>query len=621
MKKFETLFELMPLGVVFHDAQGLIIEANPAAVDILGLSKDQLMGRSSMDPHWAAIHEDGSSFEGPDHPAMKALRSGKPIRNEIMGVYASQRGGNFTWININAIPLFQKNEQTPHQVMVSFEDITERKSAEFALQKRNMEMHERVKELNCMYSISTVVSIPGIGLHQIIQKIVDLIPPAFQHPKSTSASITLDKTTFFSNNFSTSDWYIQEKIVIEEQPQGQLCVYYTGEPPRTEETPFVYEEKALIHTIAERVGRIIERKRAEQKLRESEELFRSFVENINDIIFSVTADGTLGYISPNWPEYMGEAPEKALGKMFLDYIHPEDRKKCKNFLTNVLESREKQFNTEYRIRHADGTYRWHMSTGAPLKTAGTKNYSCLGVARDITEKKTAEQQIQSLLNQKELLIHEIHHRVKNNMNTMMTLLGLQADLLEDPQASEALHVAMNRFTSMSILYDKLYRSENLEKMSISIYLPALVDEIIKSFPKGGEISLDMQISDITLDVQQLSTLGIIANELISNSMKYGFSETSEKVLKISLTSEGDAQSSVQDGVQSDAQGSVQGDDAQGGEVFFSIADNGRGIPPEIDFENSPGFGLLLVHTLADQLGGSAYINRSRGTKITLRFTP
>jgi transcriptional regulator with PAS, ATPase and Fis domain len=128
-EKYRTLFETMTLGVVYQDASGRITSANPAAQKILGLTLDQMQGRKSIDPRWKAVHEDGSDFPGDTHPAMVALKTGKPVRNVIMGVYNPPLNDH-CWINITAMPLFREGEKTPFQVYATFEDITQQKKSQ-----------------------------------------------------------------------------------------------------------------------------------------------------------------------------------------------------------------------------------------------------------------------------------------------------------------------------------------------------------------------------------------------------------------------------------------------------------------------------------------------------------
>ncbi|MBP1468500.1 PAS domain S-box protein [Candidatus Chloroploca sp. M-50] len=128
-ERYHLLFQYMAQGVVFQQADGQIIHANPSAERILGLTLDQMQGRKSIDPHWHAIQEDGSAFPGEEHPAMVSLHTGKPVHNVVMGVYNPQLE-SYRWININAVPRFFTGGEKPYQVFATFEDITERKQAE-----------------------------------------------------------------------------------------------------------------------------------------------------------------------------------------------------------------------------------------------------------------------------------------------------------------------------------------------------------------------------------------------------------------------------------------------------------------------------------------------------------
>jgi PAS domain S-box-containing protein len=133
-ERHRVLFETIPQGIVYQSADGAIISANPAAERILGLTIDQMQGRTSVDPRWKAIHEDGSDFPGETHASMVALKTGRKVLNVVMGVY-NPKDDSHRWININATPLFRPGENKPHQVYTTFEDITERKMAEKTLRE------------------------------------------------------------------------------------------------------------------------------------------------------------------------------------------------------------------------------------------------------------------------------------------------------------------------------------------------------------------------------------------------------------------------------------------------------------------------------------------------------
>ena len=133
---YTTLFEKMPEGVVYQDSKGKIIESNHGAETLLGLSSDQLQGKTSIDPEWHAIHPDGTDFPGDTHPAMISLKTGKTIQNEIMGVFNPQRK-KYTWISINSVPEFKPGEKEPFQVFTTFLDITHQVEAEQKLKSQS----------------------------------------------------------------------------------------------------------------------------------------------------------------------------------------------------------------------------------------------------------------------------------------------------------------------------------------------------------------------------------------------------------------------------------------------------------------------------------------------------
>jgi two-component sensor histidine kinase len=206
----------------------------------------------------------------------------------------------------------------------------------------------------------------------------------------------------------------------------------------------------------------------------------------------------------------------------------------------------------------------------------------------------AEEFIQKLLEEKETLITEIHHRVKNNMNTIQSLLILQSGTLDDSSAVQALEEAAGRVGSMMVLYDKLYRSPDYEAISLRDYLPSLIDEILSNFPNKEKVNVQMEIGDIALSSKKLQSLGIIINELLTNIMKYAFKNKTNGTIKIILVN-------------------------KDRKLRLEVLDNGIGMPINIDFNRSTGFGLMLIKNLTQQLNGNIDIERGNGTKVILEF--
>lgn len=341
---------------------------------------------------------------------------------------------------------------------------------------------------------------------------------------------------------------------------------------------------------------ITERKRAEEDLRESEEKFRLLSENANDCIYKMKIpDGTYEYVSPSSIHVIGYSPEDLYSTpMFVrKIIHPDWQSYLETQWKDILDGKDPE-SFEYQIIDPAGRVRWLHQTNSFLKNREGRITSLLAIIRNITERKQTEEQVKALLAEKEVLLKEVHHRIKNNMLAMMSLLTLQANAMDDSAGIKALQDARSRMQSMALLYDKLYCSENVKELSINNYLPYLVDEIAAAYSGGAPIAIEKKIDDFSLSAKVMSTVGLITNELIINALKYAFPSRKAGAIIVSAAK-------------------------QGNRVTLTFGDNGVGIPESVDFDHSPGFGLTLVGILTKQLGGIITMERNGGTRITLEF--
>jgi PAS domain S-box-containing protein len=345
---------------------------------------------------------------------------------------------------------------------------------------------------------------------------------------------------------------------------------------------------------------IKKRQESEASLKKSESKLESMLQTLVEGMVTVDVDGRINYSNPAAEKILG------IGRDIRDkYYHSRDWKQIDEkgdpFPTEQLPlsiaMREQRVvgSIEHRIESSDGEIKWLSINAAPLRDDTGKFFGGIASFRDITGQKKSEEQIKNLLKEKELLLNEVHHRIKNNMNTIKGLLTLQLTAEENPEAAASIRDAESRVQSMIMLYDRLYSTENFRELSVKEYLQPLTEEIVESFPNFAKVKIETDIEDFILNVKTLAPLGIIVNELLTNMMKYAFTGRESGVIKVST--------SVKDNM-----------------AVVYVQDNGVGMPDEIDFKNSTGFGLELVNMLVEQIGGRIWIERQEGTRFVLEFT-
>lgn len=221
-------------------------------------------------------------------------------------------------------------------------------------------------------------------------------------------------------------------------------------------------------------------------------------------------------------------------------------------------------------------------------------FGIIGIGRILLERKLAEEKINSLLKEKEIILKEVHHRIKNNMNTTYGLIVLQADAVKDPEAKKALDDASNRVQAMITLYEELFISGNYSEVSMKNYLPMLAERIIANFPNREIVTLNVSSEDFVIDEKKLSGLGLIINELLTNIMKYAFVGRNSGSIIVDLKKENK-------------------------NVFLIVSDNGVGFSKDDISINHSSFGLSLVDSLTKQLNGKLTYKNHSGTTVTLEF--
>ena len=219
----------------------------------------------------------------------------------------------------------------------------------------------------------------------------------------------------------------------------------------------------------------------------------------------------------------------------------------------------------------------------------------LGVGIDITALKEAENEIKASLKEKNILIQEIHHRVKNNMQIISSLLSLQTQYVDDKEAVDLLKESQNRVMSMAMIHEKIYLSKDLIHINFQDYIRNLVSNLFNSYDvEKYRIKPTLEIDDVNLNIETAVPCGLIISELVSNSLKYAFPDDMEGEIYISLKANSD-------------------------KFRLIISDNGIGLPEEFDFENIGSLGLLLVNNLTEQIDGEIKINRKNGTEYDISF--
>jgi PAS domain S-box-containing protein len=343
---------------------------------------------------------------------------------------------------------------------------------------------------------------------------------------------------------------------------------------------------------------ITERKEMEDALCEATWRLECVIEGTNVGTWEWNVQTGETTFNPRWAQIVGYTLDELTPvsiKTWETLVHPDDLVKSETILLQHFEGILPYYSCESRMRHKDGNWVWIHDRGKVItRTADGKPLLMFGTHSDITGRKLAEQEIVALLAEKELILKEVHHRIKNNMSTIASLLSIQAYAMQDPAAIAALDDARSRVKSMMVLYDKLFLSSGAGDVALGYYLPALVDEIVGNFPNRHLVKVVTDIDTVSIDAKRIQPLGLIVNELLTNSMKSAFTGRKTGTIVVSVRLEG-------------------------GAVFVSVKDDGIGIPATVDFGNSTGFGLQLVQTLAQQLRGTARLERGTGTKVVVEF--
>jgi PAS domain S-box-containing protein len=337
-------------------------------------------------------------------------------------------------------------------------------------------------------------------------------------------------------------------------------------------------------------------RQAEAALRESEELFRHFFDNAPLGKTLTTPQGVLERANPALCQMLGYSAEELARMTFLDITHPDDARISKECTRAMLAGERDTYDLQKRYVAKDGRIVWTHVVTTLLRDSQGQPLRFLTHILDITERKQAEEELKKSVREKEVLLKEIHHRVKNNMQVISSLVDLQTDQLQDASMRAVLKDVTHRVRSMALVHETLYQSSDMAQIDFAEYARSLLVYLWRAYGNvASGIRLTLDLEPIHLSVNSAVPSGLILNELATNALKHAFRGRSSGEVIVSLHC------------------------GPEGRACLRVRDDGKGLPAELDWRQAKSLGLSLVQILAKQLSASVEVHCDAGTEFSISF--
>ncbi len=603
MASFEDITERRQMENTLHESVARydeLVALVPVGIYIVWIRANGTKDFEYVSARWCSIHgicekdvlANANAVDDLVHPDdrepfiernQEAARERKPFLWE--GRFFSG-DGTLRWLRIEAIPMVFENGDIRWFGVTR--DITERKQAEEAL-------IEGEKRISSIFRSSPT----GIGL--VVDRVLQAVNTrvcrmtGFEEHELLGQSARILYPSDDEFEFVGREKYAQ----IKDHGTGSVETRWRKKDGTVidvllSSTPLDMEDvsKGVTFTALD----ITERKRTVAELQESKERFDLAIENTEAGVWDWDLINDEVFYSTQWKSMLGYADHEVENSFsgWKNLWHPDDRIRIEKTLADYLNGKTNRYEIIHRCRHKNGEWRWIQTRGDIIRDAKGQSVRWVGTNIDITELKHAEEEIQRQLTEKETLLQEVHHRIKNNMAQVESLLSIQADSADSAEVKSALKKAMARVRSTRTLYEKLLIGKGYEKVSMKEYLESLIDSLVDVFNDRSGITVEKRIVDFPLDAKRAIPVGIMLNELLTNVFKYAF------------TGRGSGHVSIQ----------LEKNETR---VILSVTDDGAGLDKRVEANTSPGFGLTLVNMLAEQLDGTFSIESDNGTRSVVEF--
>lgn len=576
-EKFRSLVENAMVGIyILQD--GKYIYVNPKYEEIFGYDRGEMNGKDSLD------------IVAPGYEELVMENIKKRLNKEISTIQytfkAVKKNGTVIDVEVRGSTMTYNRKIS---IIGTLQDITDRLKSEQELRNSRQKLLLHVErtplgviewDMNfCVVQWNKAAeNIFGWSQTEVMFKRADIIIP--ENAKKYVNEIWEKLISQKGGERSTNENLTKDNRII-------LCEWYN--------TPLISDDGSVIG-VASLVEDITERVKAEDRLKQQKEFLRTVIDTDPNFVFAKDFDGKFTLVNKAVAVNYNSTPDELIGKSDADF-NPSVTE-VEHFLKDdreVILSGKPKFIAEEIVTDVNtGEPKWYQTIKVPLKGNDGKTH-VLGVAADITARKLAEEMTKKSLHEKEMLLKEIHHRVKNNLQIIISLLKLQSGYVFDSRDLEIFNKSRSRVETMSMIHEKLYKSDDISRIDISNYLKDLVSHLLKAYHLNtSQVDFEMNSENILMTIDTAIPCGLIVNELINNILKHAFPDEYAGKIILNLKRTGE-------------------------NIILEVIDNGIGIPVSFNSENTDSLGLKLVDTLVKQLDGVINVNNSNGTHFMIEF--